>query len=157
MFIPTKESILNMSPTEFEKYVLLILQQQMQEIENCHFEHNKIVEVSDGNYQIDGYIEFNLMGVTYKTLINISQILSAFGIDQWLKLLKIISYVPFSSLFSVFLCVLIISLTCFINSLNLSSSEGFMSFIKLNSHSSEEQIFLILSSVIEYTVLSFAG
>jgi len=69
MFIPTKDAILDMSPTEFEKYALLILQQQIQGIENCQFEHNKILEVSDGNYQIDGYIEFNVMGVTYKTLV----------------------------------------------------------------------------------------
>ena len=69
MFIPTKDVLLNMSPTEFEKYALLVLQQQIQGIENCLFEHNKIIEVSDGDYQIDGYIEFNLMGVTYKTLL----------------------------------------------------------------------------------------
>ena len=48
MFIPTHESILEMSPTEFEKNALLILQQQMVGIENCHFEHNKIIEVSVG-------------------------------------------------------------------------------------------------------------
>jgi len=69
MFIPAQESILDMSPIEFEKNVLIILQQQMAGIENCHFEHNKIIEVSDGNYQIDGYIEFSLMGITYKTLV----------------------------------------------------------------------------------------
>ena len=69
MFIPTKDNILGMSPGEFEKYALLILQQQIQGMENCLFEHNKIIEVSDGNYQIDGYIEFRLMGVTYKTLV----------------------------------------------------------------------------------------
>jgi restriction system protein len=69
MFIPTKNVILDMSPEEFEKYSILILKQQMKEMANCRFEHNKIIKVSDGNYQIDGYIEFNLMGVTYKTLV----------------------------------------------------------------------------------------
>ncbi|MDL2232327.1 restriction endonuclease [Ruminococcaceae bacterium OttesenSCG-928-L11] len=58
-----------MSPEEFERYALLVLQQQVRGMEHCRFEHNKIIEVSDGNYQIDGYIEFDLMGVTYKTLV----------------------------------------------------------------------------------------
>ena len=69
MFIPTKDVVLDISSAEFEKYALLILQQQMQGMVNCRFEHNKIIKVSDGNYQIDGYIEFSLMGVTYKTLV----------------------------------------------------------------------------------------
>ena len=69
MFIPTKEVILDMTSVDFEKYAIQILQQQMRGLDNCRFEHNKIVEVSDGNYQIDGYIEFDLMGVTYKTLV----------------------------------------------------------------------------------------
>ena len=69
MFIPTQEFMLEMSPTEFEQYSLLILEQQMAGIEDYHFEHNKIIEVSDGNYQIDGYIEFKLMNITYKTLV----------------------------------------------------------------------------------------
>lgn len=69
MFNPAKDTHLDMSPVDFEKYALMILHQQLQGIENCLFEHNKIIEVSDGNYQIDGYIEFSLMGVTYKTLV----------------------------------------------------------------------------------------
>lgn len=69
MFIPTKDIILDMSPEEFEKYSIQILKQQIKGMVNCRFEHNKIIEVSDGNYQIDGYIEFDLMGVTYKTLV----------------------------------------------------------------------------------------
>ena len=69
MFMSDKESILNMTPTEFEKHSLHILTEQIHNIENCNFQHNKIVEVDDGNYQIDGYIEFELMGITYKTLV----------------------------------------------------------------------------------------
>lgn len=69
MFMLGKESILEMTPTEFEKHSLHILTEQIQNIENCNFQHNKIVEVDDGNYQIDGYIEFELMGITYKTLV----------------------------------------------------------------------------------------
>lgn len=69
MFIPTHDVILDMSPTDFEKYALQVLQQQVQGLSECRFEHNKIIEVSDGDYQIDGYIEFKVMGVVYKTLV----------------------------------------------------------------------------------------
>lgn len=69
MFMPFKESILDMTPTEFEKHSLRILTEQIQNIGICNFQHNKIMEVDDGNYQIDGYIEFQLMGIYYKTLI----------------------------------------------------------------------------------------
>ncbi|WP_027398702.1 restriction endonuclease [Anaerovorax odorimutans] len=69
MFIPTYESVLDMSPTDFEKYSLQVLNQQVKDLNNYKIQHNKIIEVDDGNYQIDGYIEFCLMGVTYKTII----------------------------------------------------------------------------------------
>lgn len=69
MFIPCKETILEMTPTEFEKYSLYILSEQVGSIANCTIQHNKIIEVDDGNYQIDGYIEFEIMGVNYKTLL----------------------------------------------------------------------------------------
>ena len=69
MFIPCKESVLDMTPTEFEKHSLRVLTEQLQNIENCVFQHDKIIEVDDGNYQIDGYIEFELMGIKYKTLV----------------------------------------------------------------------------------------
>lgn len=69
MFIPTFDVIIDMSPTDFEKYSLQVLQQQIQGLSNCRFEHNKVIEVSDGNYQIDGYVEFSVMGVIYKTLV----------------------------------------------------------------------------------------
>ncbi|MBI6873436.1 restriction endonuclease [Clostridium aciditolerans] len=69
MFIPTHESVLDMSPTDFEKYSLQILLQQVKHLSDCKVQHNKIIEVDDGNYQIDGYIEFKLMGVTYKTIV----------------------------------------------------------------------------------------
>lgn len=69
MFIPCKESVIDMTPTEFEKHSLRVLTEQLQHIENCVFQHDKIIEVDDGNYQIDGYIEFELMGIKYKTLV----------------------------------------------------------------------------------------
>ena len=36
---------------------------------NCTFQHNKIIAGDDGDYQIDGFIEFCAMGVIYKTLV----------------------------------------------------------------------------------------
>ena len=69
MFVPTKDAFLDMTPTNFEKHSLLILSQQVNHLEDCTIEHNKIVKVDDGNYQIDGYIEFSLMGVRYKTIV----------------------------------------------------------------------------------------
>lgn len=77
MFIPCQESILQMSPTDFEKYSLNILGEQTNHLDNCTFQHNKIIEVDDGNYQIDGYIEFNLMGITYKTIVECKHYKSA--------------------------------------------------------------------------------
>lgn len=69
MFIPCQESILKMTPTEFEKHSLYILSEQINNLGNCTFQHNKIIEVDDGNYQIDGYIEFEFMGIAYKTIV----------------------------------------------------------------------------------------
>jgi len=69
MFIPTLEVNIEMSPIEFEKYAIEILKAQIKGLENIKVIHNKIIEVEDGNYQIDGYIEFEIMGVKYKTII----------------------------------------------------------------------------------------
>lgn len=72
MFIPCKETILDMTPTEFEKHSLRVLTEQLQNIENCIFQHDKIIEVDDGNYQIDGYIEFDLWGLSIKHWLSVS-------------------------------------------------------------------------------------
>lgn len=69
MFIPVRESYLELTPEEFEKYSLDVLYEQTKGLENLKIEHNKILEVYDGNYQIDGYIEFTVMGIKYKTLV----------------------------------------------------------------------------------------
>ncbi len=69
MFIPTKEVILEMSPSEFEKYTLQILEEQTAGLNNVKIEHNKVVHAYDGNYQLDGYIEFEALGVIYKTIV----------------------------------------------------------------------------------------
>ena len=69
MFVPTKECFCNMSPTDFEKYSLYLLKQQTQGLENLEIEHNVIIEKSDGSYQIDGIIRFDVMGIRYTTLV----------------------------------------------------------------------------------------
>ena len=69
MFVPTWEAVLDMSPTNFEEYCIQLLKEQSVGLEDCTFQHNKIITTDDGNYQIDGFIEFSVMGVKYKTLI----------------------------------------------------------------------------------------
>lgn len=69
MFIPTKEAFYDMSPTDFEKYSLNILKEQFSNVENLKIDHNIIVEVADGNYQLDGLIEFTQAGLKYKILV----------------------------------------------------------------------------------------
>jgi len=69
MFVPTWEAVLDMSPTAFEKYCVQLLQEQIVGIENCIFQHNRIIAADDGDYQIDGFIEFSVMGVTYRALV----------------------------------------------------------------------------------------
>lgn len=69
MFIPVREAYLELTPEEFEKYSLELLSEQTNGLENLKIEHNRVIEAFDGNYQIDGYIEFSVMGVKYKTLV----------------------------------------------------------------------------------------
>ena len=44
MFIPVIDSVLEMNPTEFEKYALQILQDHIKGLNNVKFIHNKVVE-----------------------------------------------------------------------------------------------------------------
>lgn len=69
MFIPVVDTVLEMSPTDFEKYALQILESKTRGLDNVKFVHDKVVEAYDGNYQLDGYIEFEIMGVMYKTIV----------------------------------------------------------------------------------------
>lgn len=69
MFIPTKEYFYDMTPEEFEKYSLEILKEQTKGLENLEIQHNVIIQKSDGNYQIDGKIQFDVMGIRYVTLV----------------------------------------------------------------------------------------
>ena len=69
MFVPTWDCVLDMSATDFEKYSLYILNQQIRGLDNVTFEHNAVIKKSDGTYQIDGVIRFTVMGLQYTTLV----------------------------------------------------------------------------------------
>ncbi len=69
MFIPVKDAYHELTPEEFERYSLDLLAEQTKNLENLVIEHDKMIKAFDGSYQIDGYIEFSLMGVKYKTLV----------------------------------------------------------------------------------------
>ena len=69
MFIPTKDCVFDLTPTDFEKYSLEILKQQTRGLENLEIKHNIVIERSDSSYQIDDVIRFDVMGVRYTTLI----------------------------------------------------------------------------------------
>lgn len=69
MFIPVIDTVLEMTPVDFEKHVLQILESKTKGLDHVKFVHNKVVEAYDGNYQLDGYIEFEVMGVLYKTIV----------------------------------------------------------------------------------------
>lgn len=69
MFIPTKKAFMDITPEQFEKYALDLLSEQTRGLENLVIEHNKLIEAYDGNYQIDGYIHFTMMGIEFKTIV----------------------------------------------------------------------------------------
>lgn len=69
MFLPMADRCMEMKPADFEKYSLEILESHIKGLENVVFKHNQVIEVADGNYQIDGLIEFEVMGLKYKTVV----------------------------------------------------------------------------------------
>jgi restriction system protein len=77
MFIPTQKAFMNITPEEFEKYSLDLLTEQTRNFENLVIKHNTIIEAFDGNYQIDGFIEFTVMGIKYKTIVECKHYKSA--------------------------------------------------------------------------------
>lgn len=77
MFIPVKDAYLELTPEEFERYSLDVLAEQTRNLENLVIEHDKTIKTFDGHYQIDGYIEFTVMGVKYKTLVECKHYKSA--------------------------------------------------------------------------------
>lgn len=69
MLIPTRESYTEMSPCEFERFVMSLFETATEGIVNAKVEHNELIKSSDGEYQIDGTIRFEVMGVKYLTLV----------------------------------------------------------------------------------------
>lgn len=71
MFIPTKENYTDMTPTDFEQYTIAELSKQFSSegVKDFSFQHDVTLNADDGSYQIDGRIEYSLMGVTYVTLV----------------------------------------------------------------------------------------
>lgn len=61
--------VTKMTPTEFEIYCLNLLKDIAKGYNNCSVSHNKLVIVNDGEYQIDGLINFEMFGVNYKTIV----------------------------------------------------------------------------------------
>ena len=75
MLIPTKENYVEMTPVEFEKYVICTLNKQFENkgVEDYSFLHNTKKEAHDGKYQIDGEIKFSVMGAEITILIECKQ------------------------------------------------------------------------------------
>ena len=55
--------------TTFEKIILEMLSKEFQKFDNFTINHDKKIKAHDGSYQIDVYIEYDVMGITYKTLV----------------------------------------------------------------------------------------
>lgn len=69
MFIPGKERYTEMTPKEFEKYSLGLLQGEAAKFEDGIFEHNVMMKAHDGVYQIDGKIKFTYLGLSFTCLV----------------------------------------------------------------------------------------
>ncbi len=69
MFIPTVDSQTEMTPYEFEQFVMLLLEDAIKEFSNAEVKHNEISKTADGNYQIDGTIRFEAMGANFLTIV----------------------------------------------------------------------------------------
>lgn len=65
------EMIADITPVEFEKLCLQLLSEtsDFSSLQNVQIEHSKICQAFDGTYQIDGYLEYQVLGVKIKVLI----------------------------------------------------------------------------------------
>lgn len=61
--------VTELSPEEFEVYCLDLLKSISKGFENCKITHNQIIKTYDGNYQLDGLIEFTHLGINYKSVV----------------------------------------------------------------------------------------
>lgn len=58
-----------MTPYQFEIQCLQLLDNLSNDLNGCSIEHNQICITDDGQYQLDGVIEFECFGVKYKTIV----------------------------------------------------------------------------------------
>lgn len=81
---PYKEFVTELTPTEFEKYCLEIIQEYAEEekLKNFHIEHNKKIQTYDGVYQIDIYAEFVVLNVQMRMLIECKKYIRPVGRDK---------------------------------------------------------------------------
>lgn len=61
--------VTELTPEEFERYCLELLKSTSKNFENFKIKHNEIIKTNDGNYQLDGLIEFSHLGINYKTVV----------------------------------------------------------------------------------------
>lgn len=66
---PNRKAFIELSSEDFERISIKILKEQTSNLNDVIIEHNKIIKTFDGNYQIDGYIEFTLMGTQFRAII----------------------------------------------------------------------------------------
>lgn len=68
---PYRELVANISPTEFEKLCLEILNSyaETENLSEFSIQHNVHIPTHDGTYQIDVYASFVAMGVEFKVIV----------------------------------------------------------------------------------------
>ncbi len=69
MNLPTQEMNTNISPTDFELLVKEFLESVGKNLKDFKVVHNLHLAKSDGEYQIDVYAEFEVLGATFKVLV----------------------------------------------------------------------------------------
>ena len=81
---PFKELVKELTPTEFEKYCLEIIQKyaEQEKLKSFHIEHNKKIQTHDGIYQIDIYAEFVVLNVQMRMLIECKKYDKPVGRDK---------------------------------------------------------------------------
>ncbi len=67
---PYCDVVADMTPTEFEKYCLMILEgyADQENLKDFKIVHNHKIQTHDGEYQIDVYAEFTALNVNFKVL-----------------------------------------------------------------------------------------
>jgi len=71
VFNPYRDLYADMTPIEFEEYCIKLLCDlpDFSSLQNVITEHNKHYVAYDGEYQLDGYMEYTALGVRHKVVI----------------------------------------------------------------------------------------